>query len=134
MNTTEPTTSPALQVALEYHQAWTTGSIDQALELVATDVVCDAPRGRLTGIEAYRPFLANFQPLVLGYEMISALGDEETAVLVYELHTAPVTSALTCECFTVRDGQIIHNRLIFDQTPYAAATPAPSAPPSPQSS
>lgn len=134
MNTSEPTSSPALQVALEYHRAWTAGSIDQALELVAADVVCDAPRGRLTGMEAYRPFIANFQPLVLGYDLIAAFGDEETAVLVYDLHTAPVKSALTCECFTVRNGQIIQNRLIFDQTPFAAVAPAPSAPPSLQSS
>ena len=83
--------------------------------------MCDAPSGQLRGIEQYRPFLANFVPIVKGYDMIAAFGDAETAVLVYDLHTIPVSSALTCECFTVSDGRITRNRLIFDQTPYAAA-------------
>jgi hypothetical protein len=68
-------------------------------------------------------FPANFVPIVNGYDMIAALGDAETAVLVYDLHTVPVTSSLVCECFTVADGRITQNRLIFDQTPYAARQP-----------
>lgn len=75
----------------------------------------------MRGIDQYRPFLANFVPLVTGYEMIAALGNNDTAVLVYDLHTTAVNSGLTCECFTVKDGQITRNRLIFDQTPYTAA-------------
>ena len=75
----------------------------------------------MRGIDSYRPFLANLVPIVIGYDMIAALGDADTAVLVYDLRTMPVESGLTCECFTVRAGQITHNRLIFDQTPYTAA-------------
>jgi hypothetical protein len=77
----------------------------------------------MRGIDQYRPFLTNFVPIVTGYDMIAALGDAETAVLVYELHTIPVSSGLTCECFTVANGRITWNRLIFDQTPYTAARP-----------
>jgi hypothetical protein len=79
-------------------------------------------------MDSYRPFLSNFQPLVTGYDLIAALGDEATAVLVYDLHTVPVRSALTCECFTVRDGRITYNRLIFDPTPFIAARRASDAP------
>jgi hypothetical protein len=75
----------------------------------------------MRGVDQYRPFLANFVPMVTGYDLIAALGDSETAVLVYDLHTTAVTSGLTCEYFTVKAGQITRNRLIFDQTPYAAA-------------
>ena len=113
--------SPALAVALAYHRAWTSKNVDAALTHVADDIVCDAPGGQLLGIDQYRPFLANFVPMVKGYDLIAALGDAETAVLVYDLHTIPVSSGLTCECFTVRDGRIARNRLIFDQTPYTAA-------------
>ena len=88
---------------------------------VADDIVCDAPSGQLLGLDQYRPFLANFVPRVTGYDLIAALGDAETAVLVYDLHTTPVSFGLTRECFTVRDGRIARNRLIFDQTPYTAA-------------
>lgn len=113
--------SPALSVALAYHRAWTGKNLDDALSHVADDIVCDAPNGQLRGLNQYRPVLANFTPIVRGYNMIAALGDAETAVLVYDLHTIPVSSGLTCECFTVKDGRIRRNRLIFDQTPYTAA-------------
>jgi hypothetical protein len=113
--------SAALAVALAYHRAWTSKNVDEALTHVADNIVCDAPSGQLLGIDQYRPFLANFVPMVKGYDLIAALGDAETAVLVYDLHTIPVSSGLTCECFTVRDGRIARNRLIFDQTPYTAA-------------
>lgn len=121
--TEQPTsqTSPALTVALAYHRAWTDKNVEDALTHVASDVVCDAPSGRISGLDQYRPFLAGFAPIVTGYDMIAALGDAETATLVYDLHTIPVSSGLVCECFTVKDGKVTRNRLIFDQTPYAAA-------------
>src|SRR5262249_49760271 len=113
--------SPALEVGLAYHREWTAKNVDEALRYVSDDIVCNAPGGELRGIDQYRPFLANFVPIVTGYDMIAALGDSETAVLVYNLHTIPVSSGLVCECFTVKAGRITRNRLIFDQTPYAAA-------------
>ncbi len=118
--TTAAGTSP-LEIAMLYHRAWTSKNVEEALDLVAADIECDSPSGRLQGIDQYRPFLANFAPIVNGYDMIAALGDEETAVLVYDLHAIPVSSGLVCECFTVGDGRITRNRLIFDQTPYTAA-------------
>jgi hypothetical protein len=110
-----------LDVAMAYHRAWTSKNVDDALSYVADDITCDSPTGRLQGTEQYRPFLANFAPIVKGYDMIAALGDEDTAILVYDLHTIPVSSGLVCECFTVSQGRITRNRLIFDQTPYTAA-------------
>jgi hypothetical protein len=112
---------PALAVGLAYHRAWTGHDVEMALRVVADNVVCDAPSGQLRGIDQYRPFLANFAPRVTGYELLAALGDAETAVLVYDLHTVAVASSLVCECFTVADGKITRNRLIFDQTPFTAA-------------
>jgi hypothetical protein len=120
-----PADSPALAVALAYHRAWTSNNLDEALRHVSDDIVCDAPSGQLRGIDQYRPFLTNFVPRVTGYDIIAALGDGKTAVLVYDLHTILVSSGLTCECFTVEDGRITRNRLVFDQTPYTAARQQP---------
>jgi hypothetical protein len=115
------TRAKALDVAMAYHRAWTSKNVGEALSLVAPDVECDAPSGQLHGIDQYRPFLTDFVPIVTDYDMLAALGDEETAVLVYNLHTLPVSSGLVCECFSVTDGRITRNRLIFDPTPYTAA-------------
>jgi len=117
---TEPP-SPALQVALAYYQAWTGKDIDAAMGHLADDVVCDAPAGRIEGVEAYREFLGPFAQMLLGDELLAAFGDESKAVLVYDTRTPPVASAPGAECLTVRNGKIVRNRFIFDRLPFEAA-------------
>ncbi|GAA2362463.1 nuclear transport factor 2 family protein [Nonomuraea africana] len=112
-------TNPALQIALAYHRAWTGKDLDLALTYLADEVVCDAPAGRIVGIEAYRDFLAPFaERLLISVEMIAAFGDDSTAVLVYDTETIPAKSAPAAECVTVRDGKIVYNRFVFDRTPF----------------
>jgi ketosteroid isomerase-like protein len=113
--------SPALQVALAYYQAWTSKDIDAAMGLLADEVVCDAPAGRLDGVHAYRQFLGPFAQMLLGSELLASFGDETKAVLVYDTRTPPVASGPGAECLTVRDGKIVHNRFIFDRLPFEAA-------------
>lgn len=112
-------TSPALQIALAHHRAWTGKNLDAAMEYIADDVVCDAPAGRIDGVQAYRDFLAPFaERLLIRAEMIAAFGDDSTAVLVYDAETIPAKSAPAAECVTVRDGKIVYNRFVFDRTPF----------------
>jgi ketosteroid isomerase-like protein len=113
--------SPALEVALAYYQAWTSKDIDATMRHLADDVVCDAPAGRIEGVEAYRRFLAPFAQMLIGTELLAAFGDDTKAVLVYDTRTPPVASAPGAECLTVRDGKIVHNRFIFDRLPFEAA-------------
>jgi len=56
--------SPALAVALDYYRAWTTHDFGLAMTMVADDVVCDAPSGRIVGSEAFRAFMGPFSPRV----------------------------------------------------------------------
>jgi hypothetical protein len=115
----------ALAVAVAYHRAWTAKDLDKAMEYIAEGVVLESPGARLEGIERYRAFLGGFLPNVLGYDLLAALGDERTAVLVYRLRTALVEGSLpTVECFSVADGKIVQNVLVFDRTPYEAARAA----------
>jgi ketosteroid isomerase-like protein len=112
-------TSPALQIALAHHRAWTRKDLDAAMGYIADDVVCDAPAGRITGIHAYRDFLAPFaERFLIRAEMIAAFGDDSTAVLVYDAETIPAKSAPAAECVTVHDGKIVYNRFVFDRTPF----------------
>ena len=90
--------SPALSVALAYYHAWTGTDVDRAMTHVAGDVVCDSPLGRIEGVEGLRAF-----------------------VLIYNPHTTLVEDAPSGECFTVRDGRIVHILLVFDRTPFDAA-------------
>lgn len=112
-------TSPALQIALSHHRAWTGKDLDAAMAYIADEVVLDAPPGRLLGSEAYRRFLEPFaRQLLIRAEIIAAFGDAKTAVLVYDTETIPAKSAPAAECVTVQDGKIVYNRFIFDRAPF----------------
>jgi SnoaL-like domain len=113
--------SAALSVAMDYYHAWTGKDLDRAMTYVADDINLDAPSGRVEGGEAFRQFLAPFAQMLSGADLIAAFGDDQTAVLVYNPHTTLVPDAPTAECFTVRDGKIVHDLLVFDRTPFEVA-------------
>ena len=115
------TTSPALQTALAYYQAWTSHDLDKAMSYIADEIVCDAPAGRLEGAAAYRGFMGPFVQILRGATLIAAFGDEHTALIMYGTETVPVPSAPAAECVTVTDGKITHSRFIFDRAPFDAA-------------
>lgn len=114
-------TSPALRVALAYHDAWTGKDLDRAMDYVDEAIVCDAPAGKIEGVEAYRAFMAPFVQILERAELIAAFGDEEKAVVVYDTKTVPVESAPAAECVTVRDGKIVYSRFVFDRAPFQEA-------------
>ncbi|HUE61090.1 MAG TPA: nuclear transport factor 2 family protein [Acidimicrobiales bacterium] len=120
------TTSPALQTALAYYQAWTSHDLDKAMSYIADDIVLDSPGGRLEGADAYRGFLGPFLQILTGSKMIAAFGDEETALVMYDTETMPVKSAPGAECVTVKDGKITYSRNVFDSGPILAALGASS--------
>lgn len=112
-------TSPALQIALAYHRAWTGKDLDLAMSYVAEDMVCDAPAGRLDGAAAYRGFLAPFaERFLISARLLAAFGDETTALLMYDTETIPAPSAPAAEYLEVRAGKIVYDRFVFDRTPF----------------
>jgi SnoaL-like domain len=116
--------SPALRTALAYYHAWTSHNLDEAMSHIADDVVCDAPAGRLEGAAAYRAFIAPFAQILKGSKLLAAYGDEETAVVMYDTETVPVSSAPGAECLTVKNGKITYSRFVFDRAPFEAARKA----------
>jgi SnoaL-like domain len=114
-------TSPALDIALAYHQAWTSHDLEKAMTYIADEIVCDAPAGRLEGAAAYREFMGPFVQLLTGSKLLAAFGDDDTALVMYDTETMPVKSAPGAECVTVKDGRITYSRFIFDRAPFDAA-------------
>jgi hypothetical protein len=111
----------ALQTALAYHQAWTSGDFELAMTHVAADIICHAPSGRFDGAEAFREFMGPFAQILTSSRLVAAFGDDETALVMYDTDTVPVKDAPGAECLTVTDGKIRHIRIIFDRLPFAAA-------------
>ena len=113
--------SPALDVALAYHQAWTSQNLEKAMSYIADDIVCDAPAGRLEGAAAYREFMGPFVQMLTGSKLIAAFGDRQTALVMYDTETVLVKSAPGAECVTVNDGRITYSLFVFDRAPFEAA-------------
>lgn len=116
--------SPALDTALAYHNAWTSHDFDQAMTYIAEEIICDAPAGRFEGMEAFRAFMGPFVQILTASNLIAAFGDDKIALLMYDTETVPVKTAPGAECLTIRNGKIIHIRIVFDRVPFEAARTA----------
>lgn len=114
-------TGAALDVALAYHRAWAGGDLDAALSYIADDVVCEAPSGRIRGVDGYRAFLEPYLSQLLSVTLLAAFGDDETAVVMYDSATRLVARAPGAECVTVAEGRIVHSWFVFDRAPFQAA-------------
>jgi ketosteroid isomerase-like protein len=111
----------ALQTALAYFDAWSRKDIDRTMSCVASNIVCDAPTGRIEGAVAFREFWAGFMQILTGARLIAAFGDETTALIMYDTQTLPVKSAPAAEYLTVKDGKITACRIVFDRGAFMEA-------------
>ena len=111
----------ALEVALAYHDAWTSKDFERAMTYISEDIVCDAPAGRIEGADAYRDFMGPFVAILEHAELIAAFGDDDTALVMYHTDTVPVKGAPGAECVTVENGKIVRSRFLFDRLPFQAA-------------
>lgn len=117
-------TTAALDVALAYHHAWAGGDLDAALRYIADDVVCEAPPGRLSGVDAYRAFMEPYVSQLVSATLIAAFGDDDTALVMYDSVTQLVAQAPGAECVRVDSGRIVHSWFVFDRAPFMAARSA----------
>ncbi|GGM74809.1 hypothetical protein GCM10011609_08390 [Lentzea pudingi] len=114
-------TTTALTIARAYVEAWTSGDAEKALSMVADDVVCEAPSGRIEGIDGYRRFLAPFVGRMLRGEVLDVLGHDTRAVTVYSVDLPFVRNLHGAEHITVTGGRISHVISVFDMSPMLAA-------------
>jgi hypothetical protein len=103
-----------LDVAIAFTEAWTGHHMAAAAEFVAEDVTFDGPMQQSAGLGPYLKGLANLARSVEGFRMIAAYGDDETALLMYELITRPYGTLTCAKHLTIRDGKIHADRLTFD--------------------
>ncbi len=111
----------AIETSLAYYRHWTSGQSDSAWALLASDVVCDSPGGRLSGREAVTAFMAPFAASLLSSTLLASFGDDEHALLLYDTRNAAVASAPAAELHTVSGGLITRIRIVFDRLPFALA-------------
>lgn len=111
----------AQKVAEAYVRAWTSGDAEAALGLVADDVVCEAPSGRIEGIAGYREFLAPFVGMLSNGKVLNVLADGAKAATVYSIDLPFAQGFHGAEYLTVADGKISHVISVFDMSPMIKA-------------
>lgn len=116
------TTGTARKIAGEYVRAWLGGDVEKALSFIAGDVVCEAPNGQITGLEAYRQFLQPFATALISGELTDVLGDDDHAATVYVVQTPFAKDFRGMEYLTVKDGKITHVVSVFDLSPMIKAS------------
>lgn len=110
--------STAYEVVKNYHRAWTSGNVDEAMGYVADDISCRAPGVDLDPKDAYQGFIGGFAPMLTGIGDIAEFADGDRVALFYYPQTAATSTTPAAEFFTVRDGKIAESVLIFDRLSY----------------
>ncbi|VXC40062.1 Ketosteroid isomerase [Arthrobacter sp. 9V] len=111
----------AVEIALSYHQAWTSGNLESAAAHLAPEVICHAPAGDLNGRAAVQAFMAPFAASLTESRLLAAYGADDEAILMYDTANRAIPSAPGAELYRVRNNQIVEIRIIFDRLPFALA-------------
>lgn len=118
------TESPA-QVATAFVEAFGRRDTATVAGLLADDVVFTSPRATVSGAAAVAAAIGGFAEAVTGVRIISVLGDDDQAVIMYDMTTGPFGTLRAADRLTVRDGRITSDTLVFDTHPLRAAAPPP---------
>jgi hypothetical protein len=114
-----------LEVPLAFTEAWTSHDMATAASYLPEEVLFEGPINRSTSARAYIEGLSAFARHVTGMKVLAALGDDEQALIMYDVTTGHERSGagtLTCaEHLTVREGKIERDKLTFDTYPVRKA-------------
>jgi hypothetical protein len=108
------TETTPLDVALAFTQAWTSHDLQKAATYVAEDVVFEGPLQQSGGSGPYLKGLLGLSRDVTGFRMIAAFGDNDQALLMYDLQTGPYGTLTCAKHLTVLNGKIVRDQLTFD--------------------
>lgn len=114
--------SSTTEIARAFTEAWTSGDMTTAASYLADDVTFDGPITHTSGKQDYLAGLGAFAQRASDLTILAVLGDEEQAMVMYELTTGPQRSTYA-ERLTFHEGKIQTDRLIFDSFPMRQGQP-----------
>ncbi|GMQ85858.1 MAG: hypothetical protein BMS9Abin07_1426 [Acidimicrobiia bacterium] len=113
-------------VVRTYLDAFTSGDIDGAMDLIADDFSFAGPIVQSEGKQAFVEGSQAAQAIAKGYTMLRQFEDGDDVVSLYEFELgAPATpgTVLMSEWNTVRHGKLTSARLVFDTAQFSALMP-----------
>lgn len=109
------TNPPALTIASAFLDAWTAHDLDTARGYLADDFAFDGPINHYRCAEDFlagsRAFVEAIKP---GRTTVAAFGDDREALLLYDLHLRSGPTLRIADHYTVRDGRIRTETILWD--------------------
>lgn len=111
-----------LTVVRGYIEAYTSNDVAAAATYLAGDVDFDGPFAHATSAAEFigdgsGPGLAAWAKNLTGVRFIAALAEGDEVLAMYDVATRPFGTLRTASHFTVRNGKIQTEKIIFDPTP-----------------
>ena len=103
----------SLNLALAYHDAWTSGRLDAAAGLIDERVVIEVPINDYSTKASFIDAVGRTRRMMSGVGMLSTLGGTDEAVLIYDM-SLPFGEMRVAEHFTLARGRITRLRQIHD--------------------
>ena len=113
-----------LDVAIALTKAWTSRDMTTAARYVDEKVVFDGPMQQSTGAKPYLDGLARLGKEVTDLHLLAAFGDDEQALLMYDLVTTSYGTLTCAKHVLVKDGKVRHDKLTFDSNKIRSAKAA----------
>lgn len=107
-------TDRTLSVVRAYHRAWTGGSFEEAIRLLAPNLQVEVPINDYPTADSFAQALLAFGPLVRGVDLLAELAGGNEAMLLYDMDVDGLGKLRIAEHFTVADGRIVRLRQIHD--------------------
>ena len=107
------------QVAESFLDAWTTKDFERARTLLKDDLHFEGPIATFDDADSYLNTLKGLAQMVTGLDKLKVFVDGDDVCVVYDLKTAPIPKARTCEWYRVSDGKIAWVSAVFDARPFA---------------
>jgi hypothetical protein len=103
-----------VNIAIAFTEAWTGHDMTTASTYVANDVVFEGPLTHAVGVTDCMNGLAQFAEVVTGLATLTALGDANRTIVMYEITTGPFWRLRAADEFLITEGKITHDTLVFD--------------------
>jgi ketosteroid isomerase-like protein len=119
--------SSALEIVSAYQDAWTSRDFETAAQYVAEDIVFRSSAGQhFTTLSDFLAMLTAFAERIQPrWELIAATEEGDNVLVLYKLFTSQSAPASCADCFTVTEGRIRTEMLVFDPEPFLSASQKP---------
>ena len=109
-----------------YHDGWASRDVEQAVGLLAPNLVVEVPINEYPTTESFAEALRGFAPMVSHVEILSELAQGDEAMLLYDMEVQGLGEMRVVEHFTVAGGRIVRLRQIHDTAGLREAGFSPS--------